>query len=141
MISVNDRLKNTVCKGENVGNQHIFLFQQCFEKTCPGSCKPGIVWQRVKEDSGVALGVARAAPIFSRKMPSSYNENVRILTFRLRTCNLNGASQSADICIGFYGNRDMYNYSPFMLIKCKSVTMQPKRRYTIYNSCKLSTFD
>ena len=56
--------------------------------------------------SGVALGAARAAiaaPIFSRKRLSSYNENVRILTFRLRTCNLNGAAKSADICIGFKG--------------------------------------
>ena len=32
MISLNDRVENTVGKGENAGYQHFLLFQQCFSK-------------------------------------------------------------------------------------------------------------
>ena len=32
MISLNDRVENTVGKGENAGYQHFLLFQQCFPK-------------------------------------------------------------------------------------------------------------
>ena len=32
MISVRDRVENTVRKGENAGYQHFLLFPQCFQK-------------------------------------------------------------------------------------------------------------
>ena len=45
MISLLDKLENTVGKGENAGYQHFLLFLQCFPKTfSSGSLKVGIVW-------------------------------------------------------------------------------------------------
>ena len=45
MISLLHRVKNTVGKGENAGNQHFLLFQQCFPKHYSlGLLKVGIVW-------------------------------------------------------------------------------------------------
>ena len=45
MISLFDRVENTVEKGENAGYQHFLLFPQCFPKPSPlGSLKVGIVW-------------------------------------------------------------------------------------------------
>ena len=45
MISLLDRVENTVGKGENAGNQHFLLFPQCFPKPPSlGSLKVGIVW-------------------------------------------------------------------------------------------------
>ena len=49
MISLLDRVENTVGKGENADYQHFLLFAQCFQKPSSlGSLKVGIVWQRVK---------------------------------------------------------------------------------------------
>ena len=55
-ISVNKELKfvfgrveNIVGKGENAGNQHFFLFPQCFQKlSFVEVFKVGIVWIKVK---------------------------------------------------------------------------------------------
>ena len=48
MISVFDRAENIVGKGENAGNQHFLLFQQCFhEASFPGSLKVGIIVKNV----------------------------------------------------------------------------------------------
>ena len=45
MISLYDRVENTLGKGENVGYQHFHLFPQCFPKPPSlGSLKVGIVW-------------------------------------------------------------------------------------------------
>ena len=45
MISVLDRVENTVGKGENAGYQHFLLFPQCFPKPSSlGFFKVGIVW-------------------------------------------------------------------------------------------------
>ena len=45
MISLYDRVENTVGKGENAGYQHFLLFPQCFPKaSSTGSLKVGIVW-------------------------------------------------------------------------------------------------
>ena len=45
MISLFDRVENTVGKGENAGYQHFLLFPQCFPKpSLLGSLKVGIVW-------------------------------------------------------------------------------------------------
>ena len=39
------RVENIVGKGENAGNQHFLLFQQCFQKGSPlRTFKVGIVW-------------------------------------------------------------------------------------------------
>ena len=47
IVSVFDRIENIVGKGENTGNQHFLLFQQCFQKFFyVGSLKLGIVWER-----------------------------------------------------------------------------------------------
>ena len=35
MISLYDRVENTVGKGENAGYQHFLLFPQCFPKLSP----------------------------------------------------------------------------------------------------------
>ena len=44
MISLCDRVENTVGKGENAGYQHFLLFQQCFPKLSSSeSLKVGIV--------------------------------------------------------------------------------------------------
>ena len=44
-ISLCDRVKNTVGKGENAGYQHFLLFPYCFQKpSLLGSLKVGIVW-------------------------------------------------------------------------------------------------
>ena len=43
------KVENIVGKGENAGNQHFLLFQQCFQKlSCPEMLKFGIVWSRFK---------------------------------------------------------------------------------------------
>ena len=45
MISVVDRVENIVGKGENAGDQHFLLFQQCFHKvSSTRSLKVVIVW-------------------------------------------------------------------------------------------------
>ena len=45
MISLLDRIENTVGKGENAGYQHFLLFPQCFPKPSSlGSLKVRIVW-------------------------------------------------------------------------------------------------
>ena len=46
MISLFDRVENTVGKGENAGYQHFLLFPQCFPKpsSFKGSLKVRIVW-------------------------------------------------------------------------------------------------
>ena len=45
MISLIDRVENTVGKGENAGYLHFLLFPQCFLKpSCLGLLKVGIVW-------------------------------------------------------------------------------------------------
>ena len=45
LISLLDRVANTVGKGENAGYQHFLLFPQCFPKPSSlGSLKVGIVW-------------------------------------------------------------------------------------------------
>ena len=45
MVSLFDRVENTVVKGENAGYQHFLLFPQCFPKpSFLGSLKFGIVW-------------------------------------------------------------------------------------------------
>ena len=45
MISLFDRLENTVGKGENAGYQHFLFFPQCFPKLSSfGLLKVGIVW-------------------------------------------------------------------------------------------------
>ena len=45
MISLFNRVENTVGKGKNAGYQHFLLFQQCFQKPSSlGSLKVGIVW-------------------------------------------------------------------------------------------------
>ena len=35
MISISDKTENTVGQGENAGNQHFLLFQQCFQMLYP----------------------------------------------------------------------------------------------------------
>ena len=48
MISLLDRVKNTVGKGENDGYQHFLLCPHCFPKTSfKGSLEVRIVWYRV----------------------------------------------------------------------------------------------
>ena len=49
MISVFDRVKNTVGKGENAGYHHFLLFPQCFQgaSSTLGLLKVGIVWLSV----------------------------------------------------------------------------------------------
>ena len=45
MISLFNKVENTVEKGENAGCQHFLLFPQCFQKPFSlGSFKVGIVW-------------------------------------------------------------------------------------------------
>ena len=45
IISLLDRVENTVGKGENTGYQHFLLFLQCFLKPYAlGALKVGIVW-------------------------------------------------------------------------------------------------
>ena len=45
MISLLNRVENTVGKGEHVGNQHVLLLQQSVPKPSSlGSLKVGIVW-------------------------------------------------------------------------------------------------
>ena len=45
MISVLDRVENSVRKGENAGYQHFLLFPQCFQKpSFSRLLKVGIVW-------------------------------------------------------------------------------------------------
>ena len=45
VISLFDRVENTVGKGENAGYQHFLLFPQCFQKPSSlGSLKVRIVW-------------------------------------------------------------------------------------------------
>ena len=45
MISILDRVENTVGKGENAGNQHFLPFLQCFSKPSSlGSLKVWILW-------------------------------------------------------------------------------------------------
>ena len=47
MISVFDKVENSVGKGENAGYQHFLLFPQCFPKPSSlGLLKIEIVWQR-----------------------------------------------------------------------------------------------
>ena len=49
MISLFDRVENTVGKGENAGYQHFLLFPQYFPKPPSlGLLKVGIVWIRYK---------------------------------------------------------------------------------------------
>ena len=43
MISLIDRVENTVGKGENAGYQYFLLFPQCFPKPSLGSLKVGIM--------------------------------------------------------------------------------------------------
>ena len=43
MISLLDRVENTVGKGENAGYQHFLLFSLCFPNPSLGSLKGGIV--------------------------------------------------------------------------------------------------
>ena len=48
MISLLDKVENTVGKGENAGYQHFLLFLQCFPKpSSQRSLKVRIVWNRV----------------------------------------------------------------------------------------------
>ena len=48
MISLFERVENTVEKGENAGYQHFLLFPQCFTKpSSTRSFKVGIALQRV----------------------------------------------------------------------------------------------
>ena len=48
MISLYDRVENTVGKGENAGYQHFLLFPQCFQKASfPEASKGAIVWEWV----------------------------------------------------------------------------------------------
>ena len=48
MISVFDRVKNIVEKGENADYKHFLLFSQCFLKTSfLGSLKVRIVWLKL----------------------------------------------------------------------------------------------
>ena len=50
IISVFDRVENTVGKGENAGYQHFLLFPQCFEKASfPETSKGVIVREWVNE--------------------------------------------------------------------------------------------
>ena len=45
VISVSNRVKNVVGKGENAGYQHFLLFPQCFQKASFSiSSEVGIVW-------------------------------------------------------------------------------------------------
>ena len=44
MISLTDRVENTVGKEENAGHQHFLLFLQRFPKPSVESLKVGIVW-------------------------------------------------------------------------------------------------
>ena len=45
LISLLDRVENTVGRGENAGYQHFLLFPQYFPKPSPlGLLKVGIVW-------------------------------------------------------------------------------------------------
>ena len=45
MISLLDRVENTLGKGENAGDQHFLLFPQCFPKPSSlRSLKVVIVW-------------------------------------------------------------------------------------------------
>ena len=45
VISLYDKVENTVGKGENAGYQQFLLFLQCFPKPSPlESLKVGIVW-------------------------------------------------------------------------------------------------
>ena len=45
IVSLLDRVENTVGKGENAGYQHFLLFPQCFQKPSSlESSKVGIVW-------------------------------------------------------------------------------------------------
>ena len=47
IISIFERVENTVGKGESAGNQHFLLFAQCFQKpSFQGSLKVGIVWEK-----------------------------------------------------------------------------------------------
>ena len=47
MISLLDRVENTMGKGENAGYQYFLLFPQCFPKPSSlGLLKVGIVWKR-----------------------------------------------------------------------------------------------
>ena len=49
MISLLDRVENSVGKGENAGYQHFLLFPQCFPKpTCLGSLKSGLFGKELK---------------------------------------------------------------------------------------------
>ena len=49
MVSVFDRIENTVGKGENAGYQHFPLFPLSFQKASfLGSLKVRVVWSRVK---------------------------------------------------------------------------------------------
>ena len=42
---VNDKVENIVMKGENAGNHHFLLFQQCFRKaSVPRLLKSGTIW-------------------------------------------------------------------------------------------------
>ena len=46
IISVFNRVENTVGKGENAGFQHFLLFPQCFEKASfPDMSKGVTVWE------------------------------------------------------------------------------------------------
>ena len=45
MISLFERLENTVGNAENAGSQHFLLFSECFPKPSSlGSLKVGIAW-------------------------------------------------------------------------------------------------
>ena len=49
MISLFDRVEDTVGKGQNADYQHFLLFPRCFSKpSSSGSLKVSIVWKRVK---------------------------------------------------------------------------------------------
>ena len=48
-FEVEERVGNTVGKGEIARYEQFLLCQQCFQKTCSAdTCKQGLVWERVK---------------------------------------------------------------------------------------------
>ena len=56
MIFVFERVENIVGKGENVGDQHFLLFQQCFQKeSVSGSLKSGLFGKELSTVEAIIL--------------------------------------------------------------------------------------
>ena len=50
------QVENTVGKGEITRYEQFLLFPQCFQKTCTtDTLKPGLVWERVKEQFSACI--------------------------------------------------------------------------------------